>query len=286
MSLARTIVRRVVPRAVRNWVRAPGVTLRRLADELRYTAGHRPRVALGPDWNVICHPAAVRGGYRAYRDDPAQAAELAAFVRSASPSMVLFDLGAHFGAFSLAALHFGGAGARAVAVEPSPTAVRMLKRQAALNGVAPRLEVVQAAVGDHAGTMPMIPVGVIAAGYYVASDGEHEARETRLVPVVTVDALASQLGLTPTHLKIDVEGAEAAALRGARQVLRGSHPPLVFLELHVGLIRARGGDAMEPLRLLADARYRAEDWDGRPLRDAELLTQPLMRFQARPSAAA
>jgi hypothetical protein len=51
------------------------------------------------------------------------------------------------------------------------------------------------------------------------------------VEVITLDRLAKELNLTPDVMKIDVEGAEAALLLGARHLLRTARP-LVFLAVH------------------------------------------------------
>jgi FkbM family methyltransferase len=267
---------------VRNWLRDPRLTGRRLLDEVRYLMGN---IEIGeplPGWEVRCHPAAWREAYRAHAEDPAQARELAAFARAARPGMVLFDLGAHYGAFSLAALHFGGPGARAVAVEPSPTAVRMLERQARLNDVADRLVVIRAAATEREGEISLVAAGVIAAGYYVPPAPHHSRSERIRVRGVSVDGLCARTGLHPTHLKIDVEGAEAAVLRGARDTLTSAAPPLVFLELHSDLIRHRGGDPAESLQLLHEVGYELVGWDGAPRPVDEWISASLVRLFARP----
>lgn len=84
--------------------------------------------------------------------------------------MILFDIGAHFGLFSLAALHYGGRDARAIAVDPSTVAVRFLKIQAGLNDAVDRLRIVEASVAAHTGRQDMVAVGVLANGFYVVPD--------------------------------------------------------------------------------------------------------------------
>ena len=259
------------------------MSARWLWDEARHFAGADGVLEMHPGWHVRCHPAVYRSLKRTQLSDPAQRVELAEFIAHCSPDLFLFDLGAHFGMFSLAATHFGGAMARAVAVEPSPMAGRMLTVQAELNGVADRLRVVHAAVGATRGWMPMLPVGVMADGYFVAADGRASERDYANVRVVTIDYLAEDLGVIPTHIKIDVEGAEAAVLGGAQRVLAAHPAPILFIELHNAILRKRGDDPRDVVAMLTDAGYARFHTVGRETTPENLTVEPLVRFVARKS---
>ena len=67
--------------------------------------------------------SAFHRGYSWCTSDDELIEELDSFIAHCRRGMVLFDVGAHFGVFSLAALHYGGPDAIAVAVDPSPAAV-------------------------------------------------------------------------------------------------------------------------------------------------------------------
>ena len=55
-------------------------------------------------------------------------------------------------------------------------------------------------------------------------------------------------------IKVDVEGHEAAVLRGAKRTLtRGA--PLLFLDLHKEMIRSEGDDPSRVLDNLSEMRY-------------------------------
>ncbi len=73
---------------------------------------------------------------------------------------------------------------------------------------------------------------------------------------VQVSTLDEELaGLAPALVKIDVEGAELAVLQGARDLLAGARPLLIFE--HVAAATALYGDAPEGIwDLLTDAGYR------------------------------
>jgi len=188
--------------------------------------------------------------------------------------MFLFDIGAHFGVFSLAATHFGG---RAVAVDPSPTATRMIQIQAALNGCAASMQIVRAAVSDVSGVMNLLDAGVFGDGFFKVTKGRSN-RELTQSRAVTIDQMVSQFGV-PTHIKVDVEGHEAAVLRGARNTLR-NYSPLLFLELHTEMILSEAGDPNSSLDELSDLGYATFALNGETIARSAILDQPIIRIIA------
>src|SRR5215472_9866013 len=140
------IVRAVVPRVVRNWIRSPSRSAQWLWDGACFGLGFTRTLQLSPQWSLICHPYAYKVAYQSQIADPEQAEEFHSFQLHCSREMVLFDIGAHFGIFSLAAAHFGGS---AVAVDASPTAIRMAATQARLNRCSDRVRTLCAAVNNE-----------------------------------------------------------------------------------------------------------------------------------------
>lgn len=280
VSFSKKYVRSIVPRGVRNWLRMPTRSVEWLWDEFKHAAGFNETVEMRRDFSLVCHPGAYNFAYHLQHTDAEQVIEFEDFIAYAIPGMVLFDIGAHFGLFSLAALHYGGQQAVAIAVDPSPAATRMVKIQASLNNVSDRLHVLKASVGDHVGSQRMVDVGVMASGYYVAPELDHTASETTLTDLVTLDDLVDRYDLKPTHLKIDVEGDEFAVLRGGRKMLSESDAPLVFLELHNQIVTQRGGDPNEPLNLLKLYGYDVIYGD-RSIENSDLAEKEIMRVIAR-----
>jgi Methyltransferase FkbM domain len=69
---------------------------------------------------------------------------------------------------------------------------------------------------------------------------------TETVETVTIDDFCAREDIVPTIIKIDVEGWELEALRGAREtVARGGANLALFVEMHPTAWRARGLSAAE-----------------------------------------
>jgi FkbM family methyltransferase len=283
MSAARQLVRALVPRWARNWLRAPGKSLAWGWQELSFLFGRVDNVEIRPGWRVRCHPLAFPHAYHAQIDDPEQVREMDGFIALCTENMVLFDIGCHFGLFSLAALHYGGPGARAVAVDASPTAGRVTRAQALLNGLGDRLQVVQACVCAQPGFRDMVSVGVLADGYFAAPSAHHGSAELTHLPAVTLDQLIQQHSVRPTHVKIDVEGFEMEVLQGGEHLLSVSTPPVVFLELHNQLIRDRGEDSGTVLDFLTARGYSLKDPLGSSSSKEAFLGAPVVRLVAMPA---
>ncbi len=284
MASLKQLIRGVIPRGIRNWLRSPKKTLLWAWGQTRYLWGLTELHEMRPGWQVVCHPLAYHHSYYAQQRDPEQVAEFDNFIAECGEGMVLFDIGAHFGLFGLAALHYGGPNARVVAVDASPTAAAMIKVQAQLNHLTDRLHVVHACVCDKPGSRDMIAVGVLADGYFTAPESGHSRRDVTPTPATTLDCLVEQYGLQPSHVKIDVEGFEGSVLRGARKLLSGNAPPVVFLELHSQLIRDHGEDPGEVLSLLQERSYTLFDAAGREASREAVLVKPLIRLVAKPSS--
>jgi FkbM family methyltransferase len=131
----------------------------------------------------------------------------------------LIDLGANVGYYTLAA---ASAGSRVLAVEALPKNYSLLVNSAARNcftSVVP----LHAAIYERTGTLYMR--GFSAWGQVSA---EHSGLE---VPSITLDELAGVYGFTDADvLKMDVEGAELAVLKGGAAFFAGAAQLRVIFE--------------------------------------------------------
>lgn len=128
------------------------------------------------------------------------------------------DIGANVGTY---AILIAEQDVDVTAFEPDPGAAALLRANASLNGY--QIEVREEAVGENAGTA-FFTTGLDTMNHIAA----HEGGGTREVPVVTLDDVLGDRVLA--GLKVDVEGAEGAVLRGAARALSEGRIRLIQLE--------------------------------------------------------
>jgi FkbM family methyltransferase len=273
----RGLIRALVPRSARNILRNPSATTGWLRDELSFRLGRVAHVQMADGWVARCHPATEAVFKLVETDEFRQ--ELASFLRYCTSGMVLFDVGANFGVFTLAAIHQGGPNARVIAVEPSQTAVRYLRINVGLAQAGERVRIVQGAVGGHDGSFHMIDSGPYAHFYAFVVDEPHpDARE---ITQYTLGTLAQQMVVLPTHIKIDIEGDEVEAISGAQDFLDWVRP-IVFLELHNAVIRQRGKDPEHVLRMMERCGYARFEHYGCAIAPADATGPEIIRLVCLP----
>jgi FkbM family methyltransferase len=245
------LARKVVPRPVRNLLRRPGASARQFSAEIAFSFGMVGRATLMQGLTVRCHPV-CRQSLQAYSQDQALIDELTQFEKTIVPGAKLLDVGCHWGAFSMVALHRGGSTSEVLAVDASKSAVKMAGINLALNGFSGRSSIINAAAGSEDGRLEMLTTGPGGLGFYVVAPEPRP--DTVSIRQISLTKLCADRGFLPTHLKIDVEGFEEETLLGARELLLKARP-FLFLELHGDLIRRRHHDPALVLRLLCDAGY-------------------------------
>lgn len=151
--------------------------------------------------------------------------QTALFVEHVRPGATVLDVGANAGYYTLLAATLAGPEGRVVAFEPEPAIARFLRRHVAINRLR-NVRVEEAAVSDRDGTARFEGGTGSGTGHLTgAGAGGREVRTVRL------DTLCAASGLAPDAVKMDVEGAEMDALRGARETL-ARHRPVLFLSTH------------------------------------------------------
>ena len=155
---------------------------------------------------------------------------------------VVWDIGANVGLFAFASAARAGATGRVYAVEADLWLASLLRRSAGLpgGGRAP-VEVLPLAISDKVGLSRFqIAQRGRCTNFLEEAGGNPQAggtRETGWVPTFTLDWLADRLP-PPGVVKIDVEGAEYLALKGAERLLSEIRP-VVICEVLSEKVRVR-----------------------------------------------
>jgi len=156
-----------------------------------------------------------------------------------APGDLVFDVGAHHGLLTVAIAPLT---AFVVAVEPNPHNVAILQKNIQFNHLQ-NVRVCAVAVGDSMGEVEVFRDS--CKGGVVFWDDQ--SSPTTKVPLIPLDSLAEQYGF-PQMLKLDVEGFENAALKGAAQML--ARRPKIAIEVHVDWLRRYGSSVKAVLDLL------------------------------------
>jgi FkbM family methyltransferase len=154
-----------------------------------------------------------------------------AFAQVTSRGATVLDLGANVGFYTLLAAKLVGSSGHVYAFEPVPRNLQYLRRHIALNELT-NVSVIDAAVCDT-NCQRRFQFHTSAAMGHLSETGQAE------VNTVTLDHFVFRSGVvTPSTIKIDVEGAEFSVLQGARDVL-SQHRPELLLATHGSALRSQ-----------------------------------------------
>jgi len=148
------------------------------------------------------------------------------------PGMNVYDVGANVGFITLSAALLVGDSGNVCGFEPVPMLADQVVHNAGLNRFR-QVSIHRVALSDEDGEAVFQVSENLTMGKLVTRESrEHVAAEHLKVRKCKLDTLVAMGGLSdPDVVKIDVEGAEAAVLDGAAEVLRRARPALL-IELH------------------------------------------------------
>lgn len=147
----------------------------------------------------------------------------------AKPGMTVWDVGANVGLFTFAA---AAKGCTVLAIEADFFLAGLIERSVAENACGDRVNVIRRAVSDRAGTVTFNISKSGRCANYVAGFGTEQsggARASVTVPAISLDGLLAEGWAPPDLVKIDIEGMDHIALRGADRLL--SRRPTLILEV-------------------------------------------------------
>lgn len=173
--------------------------------------------------------------------------------KAVQPGDICYDIGA-FRGYTAGVMALAGA-EKVIAFEPMPENQERIRQVFGMNPDLP-LSLTPKAVSEKEGKQileihrdqSMNRLGSVAG----AGGGEQIQVET-----TTVDAAARETGKSPTLMKIDVEGAEEAVLKGAPKALKES-VRAVFMEIHHAEAEQRCREILEEAGFTCT--WKEKDW--------------------------
>ena len=145
------------------------------------------------------------------------------------PNMTFFDVGAHFGYFTLLASHLVGPAGRVHAFEPTPSTFGVLQSNATKRNVTLR----RVAVWSHEDELDLRDFGLGRSMFnslYAPRLTRDAPYETVRVPAIALDDYVQETGVAPDFVKIDAESAEMSVIEGMTQTI-DRHGPCIAVEV-------------------------------------------------------
>lgn len=163
------------------------------------------------------------------------------------------DVGANIGYFSMLASKIVGEAGTVVSFEPSARALTRLTLHACMNRCR-NLLVCSHAVGEVAERAALNWANATNIGGSTINRGS--GAHVEAIVVRRLDDVCQELSLRPRLMKMDIEGFELFALKGAIQMLQQHHPD-VICELTGAFLRDHGQSSESLVRFMEELNYRA-----------------------------
>jgi len=188
-----------------------------------------------------------------------------------SPGMTFLDVGANLGLYSLFAAKRVGEKGRVVAIEPSTREFQRLTMNLGANGLSTKVRALRVGVSNVRAEADLFIATSENPGHNslggLAYGTPLQGKER--VQLEPLDDIVRREGLTRVDfMKIDIEGAELFALRGAADTLVRFRPT-ILLELNERTLRAQGCGPADVWEFLIERGYLLYGFDrttGLPIR--------------------
>ena len=143
------------------------------------------------------------------------------------PSDVVFDIGAHIGAFTIMAGSSVGKGGRVVSIEPARDNFELMEKNVSLNKLDETCIPIQCACGERSDTAKLRVFRTSLSNSFFERESDYEFLYFEKVEVRAIDEIVRQLGIESlAFMKINVEGWELEVLKGSTNTLQQFHPSI------------------------------------------------------------
>lgn len=172
--------------------------------------------------------------------------------------MVVVDIGANIGYYSLLAAKRVGPSGKVYAFEPAPENYAALKKNIEMNGYT-NIIPVQKAVADKNGVVPFLLDVKEPLAHRIQDNGDK--KNNIEVSVVTLDDFFKDKEKQIDIIKIDAEGSEMFVLEGMRRILTENKNLVVFSEFCPHLLEVSGVRPIDYLNKFTENDFKVYEID-------------------------
>jgi FkbM family methyltransferase len=173
---------------------------------------------------------------------------------------IVLDVGSFLGIYAVLEARRAGPNGRVIGLEPTPGSASVARKHIAFNADdGAHITLIEAAAGDSPGRATLYEYEEPYVNSLAAAVDVSGGATNRSVDVTTIDDVCDRLGIVPTFFRMDVQGAEFHALRGARTTIRRAGARLrIVAEMHpqcwpsFGIDEASARDTIASLGLVAE----------------------------------
>ena len=179
--------------------------------------------------------------------------ETQVFRKIVKKDMVVVDIGAHIGYYTLIAAELVGLKGKVFAFEPDPDNYNLLVKNIKLNGYTNIISV-KKAISNKTGKAKLF----MSSKNKSSSQLYHadSLRESIVVDVTTLDEFFKDYDGKVNLIKVDIEGAEMAAFQGMANLIRKNDDLAIFTEFCPRTLRRTGSSPEEYLSKLEDMGFK------------------------------
>ncbi len=182
-----------------------------------------------------------------------------AFLKCAAhnPGCYVLDLGAHYGAYSLASARLAELELvkHVIAFEPDSRPRECLKNSIKANGWQKEITVQEVIVGDEEGTETLFLNARSSSDNrtHQVTSAPIRCRGEEQVRTTTVDRILEEMGISYENrflIKMDIQGNEPRAIKGMKRLFEEAEGYAMFFEVGPYLLRSAGSSVDELIELI------------------------------------
>jgi FkbM family methyltransferase len=198
------------------------------------------------------------------------------FKKEIRPGDIVLDIGANIGYYTLIAARLVGSEGRVYAFEPDPTNFQLLQKNIQANGYQ-NIRPLNRAVSSRAGEVSLYLNPSNRGDHRIYDSGD--GRTSVKVQTLRLDDFFKPLEKKVHFIKMDIQGAEFAALTGMKGLIRKSNGLKLVTEFSPGALQTAGAKPARYLQDLLSLGFRLFEISEKgksihPVTSAQLLNRP------------